>query len=327
MKSTSLSENTFDYFNRTTSNLLKSIAIVLLISGHFSIFCLPDKSILNRGGEMAVSIFLIVSAMGLTKAYGLDRCGKKFLIKRLAKIIFPLWLTLVLFYGLDFIILHKTYSLEHIVSRFTGIIPESPPNGPAWFISLILYLYLIFFAISNLPALRYVKCIVFFSVLVGTSFLINQVPILSQLFGKWNRYILIFPVSVCIMACGTRVSRYLNLLYNRLRFGLVATCATLILLYFTLNSGRTIIFIVFIAIVIVLIDRIEKVPGVLTFLGDHSFELYLLHGPLLVSYGLVIGRKPLAIYFLLYLALIIAGSFSLKKVCGYLNRIVLRDIP
>lgn len=325
MISTVPSDTQPDYFSRATSTLLKAIAIVFLISGHFSIFCLPGKSILNRDGELAVSIFLIVSAMGLTKTYGLDGCGNKFLFKRLAKITFPLWLTFGIFFGLDFIFLHKTYSLGHIVSRFAGIIPEAPPNGPAWFISFILYLYLIFFLVSNLPMPRYLKCIAFFSILFGTSILISRVPLLSRLFGKWNIYIFIFPISICIMAYGKVVARPLHWLHNRFKFGLIAASVTLMLLYFTLNSGRTILFIAFIAIAIVFIDRIKSVPKVLTFLGDHSFELYLLHFPLLVSYGLVIGRKPLACYFLLYLVLIITASFVLRKVGGYVNRIVFRS--
>ena len=167
-----------EYFSHTTSNALRAIAVIFLIAGHFSMLCLKGGNhVLGNGGEWAVLIFLIVSAMGTSKAYGLDGCGKRFIYRRIIKIMFPLWLSLGLFFGLDYAILHRTYPLQHIMLEFLGILPKAPPNAPAWFVSFIIYLYLIFFLVSNVSMPKYLKCIAFIFISFGTTILIHRVPV------------------------------------------------------------------------------------------------------------------------------------------------------
>ena len=269
-----------DYFSRNTTKILKAIAIIFLIAGHFYVFCIKGgNGILSLGGEWAVLIFLIVSAMGLCKSYGLDHCGKGFIYKRLARIIFPLWLSSGLFYSLDFFILHKTYPLSHIVSSFAGILQKAPPNSPAWFVSFIIYLYLMFFFVSYVPLPKFLKCIAIVFISVGTSVLIARVPLLSNSIGGWCTYSLAFPLSICIMAYGKVISHCLQWLYVRFLPGLIALGLALALLYFTMRSGKTIFFVGFIAVAVVFIDKLKSIPKSLAFLGDHSFELYLMHFP------------------------------------------------
>ena len=99
--------NEFDCFNRYTSEMFKGIAIIFLLVGHYSAFCLEGAQPFEMFGEIAVIIFLFLSGVGLTKSYGFNKIDKIYLVKRLRRIMIPLWLTLALFYFLDFLLLIK----------------------------------------------------------------------------------------------------------------------------------------------------------------------------------------------------------------------------
>lgn len=170
------------YFTIGTTSTLKGIAILFLIVGHFS------NQIIEGGflptywaGRWALIIFLFVSGIGLTKKYGLNGSTKEYLHRRIKKIIPPLWITLLLFYILDYWLLGWTFSTRSIIFHFLGIIDPGPPNGPDWFISYIAYLYLVFY-VTLLLTIRYIfkfLLILFFRILQCSLSLYLQFSILS----------------------------------------------------------------------------------------------------------------------------------------------------
>jgi peptidoglycan/LPS O-acetylase OafA/YrhL len=111
-------------------------------------------------------------------------------------------------------------------------------------------------------------------------------------------------------------------LSNRFSPGLVVLWLTMAGLFLTLNTARTLFFVAFIAILIFSLDTIKSIPKFLLFLGDHSYEIYLIHFPFLDTYGFVLGRKPLVLFFALYCVYIILISVALKKVSGMMNKLV-----
>ncbi len=84
-------------------------------------------------------------------------------------------------------------------------------------------------------------------------------------------------------------------------------------LFVAMPVGRTLFFVAFIAISIFYLDQIRLVPRFVRFIGEHSYEIYLVHFPLLVSYGWVIGREPLAFFFTLYCVCVLLLAIALKK--------------
>jgi peptidoglycan/LPS O-acetylase OafA/YrhL len=311
-----------DYFTRSTSQALKATAILLVVFGHFYDDCIDGTDIISDAAQWGVLIFLIVSGMGLTKSYRFNNCGKNYIQKRLYKIMFPLWLSLAFFYILDFFLLHATYPLHEIVLSFIGIIEMAPPDMPLWFIPFILYLYGVFFLISNIRVPLHFKCILLVLTSFGTTALITRVPLLSTYFGGWTIYTFAFPLSVCIMAYRHLFIEKLQSLSNRFSPVLVVLWVTMAGLFFTLSMARTLFFVAFIAISIFYLDKIKSIPKFLRFLGDHSYEIYLVHFPFLDSYGFVLGRKPLALFFGLYCMYIISLGVALKKASGMMNKLV-----
>ena len=302
-----------DYFTLSTAHALRALALVFLLAGHFYLFCVGGTGLIGQGGEWAVMTFLIVSGMGLTKSYDFSRCGRKFIQRRLSRVIVPLWLILPVFYLLDLSLLDKTYPWHEIALSFAGIIKKSPPNATLWFIPFILYLYGVFFLISNTPASMLAKCVLLVLTSFGTTVLITRVPVLSDYFGGWTTYTFAFPLSVCLMA-GRRVFiNRLQLLSRRFGWVLALLWVAMAGLFVAMPVGRTIFFVAFIAISIFYLDQIRLVPRFVRFVGEHSYEIYLIHFPLLTSYGWVIGREPLAFFFTLYCVCVLLLAVALKK--------------
>ena len=310
-----------DYFTHSTSQTLKAIAIFFLVFGHFYAFCVGGTRDIRYAGEWGVLIFLIVSGMGLTKSSGFNNCGKQYIQRRLSKIMFPLWLALLLFYILDFFFLHKTYPWHEIALSFAGIIRKAPPNATLWFIPFILYLYGVFFLISNIRGSLQFKCTLLVLTSFGTTALITRVPVLAYYFGGWTTYTFAFPLSVSLMAYRHLIIGKFQSLSNRFSLILVFLWLAMAGLFLTLPAVRTPFFVAFIAISIFYLDRIKSKPKFVLFLGKHSYETYLMHFPFLATYGLVLGRKPVVLFFALYCIYILLLSEALKKVSGLMNKL------
>jgi peptidoglycan/LPS O-acetylase OafA/YrhL len=311
-----------DYFTRSTSQTLKAIAIFWMVCGHFYAFYVGGTTILRNAAEWGVLIFLIVAGMGLTKSYDFNNCGKKYIQRRLSKIMFGLWLTLALFYILDFFLLSTTYPWYEIALSFAGIIKKASPNATLWFISFILYLYVVFFLISKIRVPLQYKCILLLLTSFGTTALITRVPLLSNYFGGWTVYTFAFPLSACIMAYQNLFICKFQSFSNRFSPIFFTLWLTMAGLFLTLHTARTPFFVVFITILIFYLDKIKSIPKFVLFLGDHSYEIYLIHFPFLCAYGFVLGRKPVILFFALYCLYIILLGVALKKVSGLMNKLV-----
>jgi peptidoglycan/LPS O-acetylase OafA/YrhL len=292
-----------------------------VVFGHFYADGIGGTAIISDAAQWGVLIFLVVSGMGLTKSYGFNNCGMQYIQRRLSKMMFALWLTLGFFYILDFFLLDTTYPWHEIALSFIGIIEMAPPDAPLWFIPFILYLYGVFFLISKLRVSLHFKCILLVLTSFGTTALITRVPLLSNYFGGWTIYTFAFPLAVCIMAYRHLFIGKFQSLTNRFSPVLVVLWLTMAGLFLTLNTARTLLFAAFIAISIFYLDKIKKIPKFMLFLGDHSYEIYLIHFPFLDTYGFVLGRKPLIFFFALYCMYIISLAVALKKVSGMMNKL------
>lgn len=341
------------YIGLGTAKTLRGFAIIFLILGHFTDQCIEGVLPFQNAGEWAVIIFLFISGIGLSKKYPTKELTKGFLEKRIRRLIFPVWMTAIFFYLLDYLLLDNKYPAQKIILHFFGIISSGPPNGVDWFISYILFFYGVFYIVSLLNISSFSKStIILFCSYFAVFCLFKLFPFLNPKLGQWEYlprytnnwigYSIVFPLATLIgfherkvFSCLTSAYRFsrpmyimflLSLLllyqYNPGISLLVKLIPSRVFLGQLLDSLAPFYFVAFLTMSAYLLELIKVESGLLSFLGRYSLGIYLLHLPFLIYYDFFLFRKPLALYFFVYGLLIIVLSYLLKSASGFLNKLI-----
>lgn len=314
-----------------TSTTLRGIAVILLVLGHFCIKCIEGRQVLEYGGEYAVTIFLTLSATGLASRYGLERLDYGFLRKRIRRLIVPVWTTLVIFYSLDYAILGRKHSLGKVVLSFLGVINADPPNGPDWFVSYILFLYLVYWGATRLPISKHARCAaIFLASCLGTVAIVSLRSL--DYFKMWPRYAFVFPAAMAVAAYSKTFLDPFRSLLRRKPLVVLPIALALSVLFLRkvgiealaahvesaparqlVESLRYPYLVALVIVAALCLDVWGLKSRVLDFCGKYSFEIYLLHMPFMVYYDFLLFRKPLVVFFSVYMALVVLGAVLLKR--------------
>jgi len=323
-----------------TSVALRGIAILLLIFGHLAMKCIEGTFFFEYAGRWAVIIFLYVSGVVLAKTYGLAPLDKFFLRKRFKRLAVTVWLALGIYYSLDYWIFHQSYSLKQRVANILGIINPTRPSEAAWFITYIVFLYLIYFLTSKIKKGRFFKIIILFSASYLSAFWIWHSPYLNTHFGIWNQYACVFPGSVLIGTYRVKIRRVLDkLLDHPIAYALIT--AFFLYLYFSKTGVYRVVgfvdaaifsqiiftlepmpFIMALSMISNLIDKMPCRSTMLNQLGRYSFEIFLMHFPFMVYYDFFLFRKPLYFFFFVYFIFVIVLSMVIKKISDRINSLL-----
>ena len=334
-----------DFIKYESTETLKGVAILLLFIGHLSIKCVKNASALEYAGMWAVIIFLFTSGIGLVKSYNLTLQKKGFLRKRLLKLVVPVWVTIILFYLLDYLLLDKKYPFYDILLNCLGLFSFIGPNPALWFITYIIYQYFLFFIISKLKTSISLKIIILYLISFCVGISVSIIPFLRNHFGMWSQYTIVFPIAVTIGYFRFPIKKYLSNVFgwSPILFSLIIIMAFL-LFYFNpgwetlrisnfpfsefeklLTLFRPFYLIVCLVGIVYCIDIFSKRSRFLVLLGKYSFEIYLLHMPFMVSYDLLLFRKPLYLFLLIYLIFILTLGFCLSKITNTANQIFIKS--
>lgn len=331
-----------EFFSFDTSLTLKGLSVIFLLFGHLAYSRIDGIQAFEEGGYWAVIMFLVISGVGLTKTYGMENCDKTFLIRRVKRIVTPTWITLIVFYLLDFLLLNRAHSLSKIVANLSGVLTPGPPNGPAWYISYILFCYLIMLGVAQLGIGVFKRGVLLLVVFYLATSVILSCSKLENYFGVWTIYSIVFPSSVLLGLYHGGVSRVLNsvdrysremlvvfavvcagLFYENIGIGSLMRCdflsGALKKYVYTLRPLYLILALTFTAH---MVDKMRRASKVLEFLGEYSMEIFLLHYPFMVYYDFLLFRKPLWFFFLIYVVLILGLSLMLRKGIVLMNRMV-----
>lgn len=216
-----------DYFTFPTSASLRGIAVIFLLIGHFSLFCIEGRQITERAGGWAVMLFLMISGISLTKSYE-SYIDKSFIIRRLQKMVVPVWGALILFYSIDYLALNKAYPPHKILLSFLGIITTADStNGPLWFITFIIINYFIFYFVLKLRLSPLNRCLFIFVCCISVSMIINV--------GRG--YCTVFPFAVLIATYRRQIQQVLKRFYTVIRFLYIFTAVISFILFILLYNG------------------------------------------------------------------------------------------
>lgn len=150
---TTLKQSTHsDVFPVSVTNELKGLGILTVVFAHFAYMKVTNAEFLFPLSIIAgvgVDLFLFMSGFGLTVGM-LKRPMKAvdFYKKRVIKIFIPFWIALIIMFIADALFMDKTYSVGYILKSMLGFFPTADGfgdvNSPFWYITWMIMFYLLY---------------------------------------------------------------------------------------------------------------------------------------------------------------------------------------
>lgn len=313
-----------------TTQELKGFAMVAIVIAHVGYYLSRDTQFLFPYSTLAgvgVDLFLFLSGFGLaTSAFAKELSPFQFYKRRLLKIFIPLWITLALFFLVDFIFLDITYGLLYSIKSFAGIFTSADiftdVNSPLWYITLILFYYLAFpFIFSR--TYPYFSAAALYALTFGI--LWWNPEFLSKMLPLYELHLVAFPLGIAAAALVRNRKRLPEIRLTALNYTLIATLAFGVA-YFAIHSGvgkghwaaeGISILTAMLVLAFFVVKRFEI--RTLSLFGAVSFEIYLLHWPILYRYDILFKYLPAGVAMLLYFVLFAVLGWGLQKVIQRLD--------
>jgi peptidoglycan/LPS O-acetylase OafA/YrhL len=340
------------FFPISITNELKGVAILTVIFGHIGYFLVSDNRFLfplSTISGVGVDLFLFLSGYGLVvSAIKKSRSVAKFYKDRLLKLLIPFWLILSTFFLLDFFVLSKGYSISYIMSSFLGFFPTadmySDINSPLWYFTLILFYYFIF-PLVFIKKRPWVSAILIYVI----SFLALNISFIGGVRYFYEIHSWAFPIGVLFggLICSesglilkklaTDTIAKINFhrwskVFKSIASYLLIVIFGLVIVYGFYHSGagksininQLISIIVTLSFVGVFLLKKNEIK-LFSLLGIYSYEIYLLHWPILYRYDVFFKFLPNWLAVSLYLILFIALGWLLKKVSERMSSVFLKE--
>lgn len=309
------------FFSKTVTNQLKGLAILAVVFSHISFFLYLDPKFLypyNILAGVGVNLFLLLSGFGLTVSHLTSPLSPiAFYKKRLSRLFIPLWIVIAAVLLIDFFALGRTYPLSEIINGFLGFYPRADVaaniDSPLWYFTIILFYYLIF----PLTFTRKIPLLSPILILMFSLFLLNlKLPIDPDVIKLYKLHTLAFPLG---MVFGLIIQKFQFKLNPILKI-FTLLVAVLVFLYTGVHSGvgedpkieQSISLITTLSAVIIF--SVSKFDfKLLSLFGIYSYEIYLMHWPILSRFNLFLGLPPFLVVFL-NLGLITLLAYVLQKI-------------
>lgn len=317
---------------------LKGIAILAVLFGHIGYFLVDDYRFLfplSIGAGVGVNMFLLLSGFGLTLGMMNRRLpALEFYRKRMIKIFIPFWCALIGFFLLDAIALHRTYPLSYIARSLVGFFPRADMaddvNSVYWYISWILFYYILL-PLTFMPRRPWLSAIVLF--VIGQALVLWNPPAIELVTRLYQVHTVAFPLGMLVAWVLHEPKNGVNPWAIRLKlirdnlhgaayyFWIVIFAG--IAAYTAYNSGigesiakeQTMSIITTVALVLLFaLSRVES--RFLALIGVYSYEVYLLHWPLLSRYDVIYRTLPAALATFVYLAVFIGLGWIIQRATG-----------
>lgn len=321
---------------------LKGVATFAVVFGHIGYFLVDDNRFLfplSVGSGVGVNIFLFLSGYGLT--LGMMKkplMPLPFYKKRALKIFLPLWPVLIGFFVIDALVLDRHYSITHMVRSMLGFFPRadmpSDVNSVLWYITWTLFYYLLLPIVFMRERVWLTALILF--VLGEALVLWNPAPI-ELVTPLYKVHTVAFPLGVLCASLVFESREQANSFAQKLRSmreqltggKYYATMAMLIALIvystcFDSDIGQSetkeqvmSLTATLSLVVLFAIKRLEF--KFLALIGVYSYEIYLLHWPLLSRNDVLYSTLPASIATAAYFVMFISIGWLLHRVTAQLG--------
>lgn len=309
-----------DFLDRTQTEQLKGIAILLVVLGHLWVHVSDKRASIVFSGD-AVALFLLLSGYGLTiSSQNNSFTFRYFLLQRIKRVMVPYWIATILIIMLDYLIIGRTYVFTDVLMTSVGINMNTATRHidyVRWYVTFIIMWYLIFYLImTNINRQKAVILLLATSAILfpvsyyylGLGYHFFAFPIgcligvyydqLGTLFMKKRRYAPLF-----VLTCFLYIISYKIFLGDGTISNYVANHIPNILLAFVNEVNSTLI-----SLALIIAVGYFGIKGytseLLLFCGKCSYPLFLMHGAFLIKYNCIIVNPqviPLVISFSLFL--------------------------
>lgn len=348
-----------DIFPISVTQELKGLGILTVVFAHFAYMLVTNAEFLFPLSIIAgvgVDLFLFMSGYGLSVSMLKKPMPVfEFYKRRLIKVFIPFWIALIIIFAADAIFLNINYPVPYMLQSLVGWFPTAigfgDVNSPFWYITWMIMFYALY------P-------IVFSAKRPWLSALI--LAVIATLLGVYNPFdmgdnwlhrlhTLAFPLGIVaawlLMERKDKENKLVNYLKDfrnnsnsLLRYAIIVLMFILVVymsLHTTANHwprltallGKgyfvdqfTSLVIMFAFIVIFSLKRLDN--KFLSIYGLYSFEVYLIHWPLIGRYDIFFNIMPAWAAVLVWLVSFILVSILLQKmvtpVSAWIDRLVQR---
>lgn len=319
------------FFPLQTTSELKGLAILMVVFSHIGYFLISDRSFLvplsNYAG-VGVDLFLILSGYGLAvSAMKRPISVGKFYVKRFLRIYLPVVATVLFFWALDLFFLHRSYPLKSIIENLLGFFRQADLyndiNSPLWYITLLLAYYFLFPLVfrRRFPFLSSLA-------LAGIGWFSIRYFSQSDIFSEgviklYKLHFLAFPLGIIVSAFINHPPLFMAKITGRLAviprwiFSIPAGGILVYTYYYSYVGDdwkKAAAASLFSAVAIIALFLFKKINfKILTLFGLYSFEIYLLHWPLLYRYNFLFGKIPAGLATVIYLGLFLGIGYLFHK--------------
>lgn len=317
--------------DRVGTNEIKGYAMLAVIFAHAGYFLTRNTEFLfplSMFGGIAVNVFYLFSGYGLALSADKDPMEPTpFYKKRFAKILIPLVISLAVWYVADNFILHRSYPLSSVIFSMFGVFRSSDifnaVNSPLWYLTPLFGFYLLF-PISYHKDHPYRSAFFLFSVgyLVMKLFPYSDSGI-SHLYGT---HYIAFPLGVLIAGYMKRKGDAVDRFVNRFRIP-IFVCMGALFSYLSFHAAIGSEFEQLISLIAVLAGGLAfySFPfgsELIQKFGTYSYEMYLVHWPLMYRYGYVFRFLPAWLGLLTSIALIYVLARVLHKATSSVSGLI-----
>ncbi len=328
---------TKEIFPIELTNELKGFAILAILFGHIGYFLTDDNNFLfplSILSGVGVNLFLFLSGVGLTLSNLKNNYPiLSFYKKRLENLFLSLWIVLIACLLLDYCLLHRTYPAQELWQSFVGFFKEANPvyniNSPLWFITFILFYYLIF----PLTWAKKLPIVSPFLVFIITFFITHiRIPVSSDNLQLYQIHLLAFPFGMlfAILITQKNITMFLEKFLQKSLLKLLIIIPLLFVFGYTAYYSRVgqgiipeqLTSLITMSSIILIFMFNNFTFRLLSFVGIFSYEIYLIHWPLLSRYDFLYKNLPPFLATILYLILFLALGFLLQKLDDKISKLI-----
>jgi len=317
-----------DNMNPNSSPLsLKGIFAVLIFLSHsqqyinihssnFSKVFIIQNSLL---GQLVVTLFFFYSGFGIMESFkNKPNYFKTFPKKRFLKTLLNFDLAICLFLIMN-LILNRHYATKEILLSFIGWTTVGNSN---WFMFVILFSYIVIY-LSQLISKKPI-CITLYTTIMLLIYCFTF-PI-NKMGTRWTNTILTLPFGMLFSVYHEKIKSFITKNNTNYLISLFISCMLFILFYLLTSVFNkytityNIVSILFCFIIVIITYKIRLKNRVLSFLGKHSFDIYILQRIPMIFLSKTVLVDSIVCFIVVSFILTILISLGYNLICRKINK-------